>query len=85
LCVESRAEEHSAFLQVSFTYAKIFLAAFVKKRKKTTRLGQFHFFFPIVQKKGLILLEDTDRFEVTTTGFVQNLAHKRKKEESTMS
>ena len=29
-----RAEQRSAFLQVSFTYAKIFLAAFVKKRKK---------------------------------------------------
>ena len=73
-----RAEQRSAFLQVSFTYAKIFLAAFVKKRKKQPVLGNF-IFFPIVQKKGLILLEDTDRFEVTTTGFVQNLAHKKER------
>ena len=42
-----RAEQRSAFLQVSFTYAKIFLAAFVKKRKKKEKRrspGQFHFF-----------------------------------------
>ena len=53
-----RAEQRSAFLQVSFTYAKIFLAAFVKKRKKKEKRrrspGQFHF-FPNCPKMGLIL------------------------------
>ena len=65
-----RAEQRSAFLQVSFTYAKIFLAAFVKKRKKRRRgggvLGNF-IFFPIAPKWGWYCFQDTDRFEVTTT------------------
>ena len=64
-----REQRSSAFLQVSFTYAKIFLAAFVKKRKKGEEAESWaiSFFSPIAQKWGWYCFQDTDRFEVTTT------------------